>query len=46
MKLRLEITLCFSFRGRKGSIRCLLENAEMIERHLRQDGCSRVWIPS
>jgi len=44
MSVRTEVVVKFCFRGRYGSIRCLYGNAGMIERHLRQDGCSRVWL--
>lgn len=43
---RMEVLVRFIFQGHYGSIRCLLENSDMIESHLRKDGCSRVWSSS
>jgi hypothetical protein len=42
--VRIKFSFLFSGSRQYGSFDCLLENADMIERHLRQDGCDRVWI--
>jgi hypothetical protein len=43
-QVRIRFTLMHEGKRYYGSILCLLENAEMIECHFRQDGCDRVWI--
>lgn len=44
MNPRREVVVKFIFRGYRGSIRCLYQNADMIARHCWKDGCSRVWL--